>query len=201
MERQELEHYYQLLIRRRNEILQRRDPGTGRQAPVSLRDSTAELSIVDNHPADVASENYERGKDLSLQEKDRLLVEEIDAALERIYNGSFGLCSACGQEIDRERLEALPYAEHCRSCRALLEGGRGSGIRPVEEELLYPPYARSFRDDSDYTAYDGEDAWQDAARHNKRPNYYDDDLDEEEAGVVEETDRISNQQYRDQLPD
>ena len=103
----------------------------------SLTGSTQELSAYDNHPADLGTETFERGKDLGLQDAKRLLRGKIDEALERIDRGDYGNCMICGQEIPRARLEALPYAVNCLNCRERLEKEENKrSERPLEEEIL-----------------------------------------------------------------
>jgi DnaK suppressor protein len=51
----------------------------------------------------------------------RLLLREIEAALQRIREGTFGECLSCGEEINVKRLEAMPWAEYCRDCQEVFE--------------------------------------------------------------------------------
>lgn len=67
----------------------------------------------DHHLADTASDTYARELDEGLEADAERLVSEIDAALERIDDGTFGACTVCGREIGTERLEAVPYATLC----------------------------------------------------------------------------------------
>lgn len=71
------------------------------------------LSDVPVHPADLGTENYEEELTLRLLENKEQILEEIDAALARIEQGTFGRCEECQQEIPRERLEAVPYTRYC----------------------------------------------------------------------------------------
>lgn len=169
----------------------------------SLKEATQELSVVDNHPADVASENYERGKDISLEEKNRLVLEKVRRALQKIDAGRYGICERCGASIPAERLEAVPYAELCLECKSREEEMVKTAPRPVEELNLMNPFARTFTDEEDSAAYDGEDAWQDVARYNKLDDIIYEDVgeDEETLGYVEDVDKISNEQAKKQLPD
>lgn len=129
----------------------------------SERDSTGELSMYDNHPADMATELYEREKDLALNEHQRSEFENINKALEAMDNGTYGKCTVCDQEIPIERLEVLPTTLYCvkHSPDQIL-----SRDRPVEEIVLTPPL-RSFddQDKNENMAYDAEDAWQDVAQY------------------------------------
>jgi RNA polymerase-binding protein DksA len=80
----------------------------------SLADETGDLSIgTDDHIADTASETYMRELDGGLEENAEHMIAEIDAALARIENGTYGTCSVCGKPIGEERLEAIPYAKLC----------------------------------------------------------------------------------------
>jgi DnaK suppressor protein len=79
----------------------------------SLHDETAELSVADNHPGDVGTETFDRELDEGLEEGATRRVEQIDAALARIEDGTFGTCTACGKPIPEERLRAVPWAPLC----------------------------------------------------------------------------------------
>ncbi|MBB3109076.1 YteA family regulatory protein [Paenibacillus phyllosphaerae] len=123
----------------------------------SERDETGELSTIDNHPADVATETFERAKDIALLEQEDLHLARITAALDAMDNGTYGICQASGQPIPYERLQALPeslYAVEFAPRQEL------SSNRPVEEEFLSPPFGRSSLDEHEYNGFDGEDAWQ-----------------------------------------
>ncbi len=69
-------------------------------------------SGVDHHPGDVASEDQMKKTTYELLENQREKLKLIDAALERIESGTYGICTATGKPIQKERLEAIPYAMH-----------------------------------------------------------------------------------------
>ena len=73
----------------------------------------SELSSVDQHPADQATETFEREKDLSILESTDEQLRDIQLAFERIENGSYGSCEVCGRPIGEERLRAKPAARLC----------------------------------------------------------------------------------------
>ena len=87
--------------------------------------SDAELSSSagDQHLADHASDVLSREVDDTLEGNAEEIVDEIDAALERIAAGTYGICARCGTAIPEERLDALPYATLCLDCRRLEERG------------------------------------------------------------------------------
>lgn len=90
----------------------------------SLSDESGDLaSGPGDHLADHATETYMRELDDGLGENAEHLIEEIEAALERIEDGTYGVCSVCGRPIGRERLEAVPYATLCIDDKRLQERG------------------------------------------------------------------------------
>ena len=84
------------------------------------------LSDVPVHPADLSADAYEEEVDVGLLENEARLLTEIDGALDRIRQGTFGRCENCGQEISRQRLLALPYTRYCLACARELQGGAAS---------------------------------------------------------------------------
>jgi len=93
--------------------------------PQSLTDETGDLSIgTDDHIADSATETFMRELDDGLEENAERLLGEVDAALGRIDDGTYGTCVVCGRPIDSERLEAVPYADLCLEDKRAQEGGR-----------------------------------------------------------------------------
>jgi RNA polymerase-binding protein DksA len=85
-------------------------------------DTLSELSDYDDHPADVATETFEREKDRALRNNARETVERVTAALRKMDHGTYGLCDICGKEIPAGRLDAVPYATLCVKCQADVEG-------------------------------------------------------------------------------
>ena len=80
----------------------------------SLLEETGDLAIgPGDHLADSATDTFLRELDGGLEENAEHLLEEIEAALRRIADGTYGTCSACGRTIGEERLEAVPYATLC----------------------------------------------------------------------------------------
>ncbi|GIP36409.1 TraR/DksA C4-type zinc finger protein [Paenibacillus sp. J2TS4] len=124
----------------------------------SLGDSTGELSTYDNHPADMGTEVFERGKDIALNDKAEKQLADVRDALERLNAGEYGHCVTCHAQIPYERLLAVPATLYCK------EHTPETSInnrRPIEEEILNPPFGRTSLDElSEQNQFDGEDAWQ-----------------------------------------
>ena len=70
----------------------------------------SELSAYDQHPADSATDTFEREKDLGLLDDLEVELAEIEAAIERIENGTYGIDEVTGEPIDPSRLDAVPAA-------------------------------------------------------------------------------------------
>lgn len=71
----------------------------------------------DDDPADSGSANVERDRAQSLSTHARRMLVDVDAALGRMDDGTYGKCAICGTPIERDRLEALPYATLCMDCK------------------------------------------------------------------------------------
>jgi RNA polymerase-binding transcription factor len=86
-------------------------------------DDDTELSSAagDQHLADHAGDMFDRELDDSLEDNAGQLVREIEVALGRIDAGTYGTCARCGEEIPEERLEAVPYAVLCLTCKRIEE--------------------------------------------------------------------------------
>jgi RNA polymerase-binding transcription factor len=73
--------------------------------------------------ADKASSAYTKEFLYSLSNTDREVLQTVDEALMRIERGEFGTCAECRQELNRKRLEAVPWASHCVTCQEKIEKG------------------------------------------------------------------------------
>lgn len=83
------------------------------QASVATHDSIG----YGNHMADDATEAFEQSKGLSLQQTIKHQLTEVNYALRKFNEGTYGVCEQCGQTIDWARLEALPAARLCIRCQ------------------------------------------------------------------------------------
>jgi len=94
------------------------------QHPGSPDDAVEELPATsDNHLAETATATLGREIDYTLGENSGHVLVDIDAALKRIDDGTYGTCVSCGNEIPLGRLEAHPAASLCIDCKRRAEGG------------------------------------------------------------------------------
>lgn len=87
----------------------------------SENDSLGELSHMDQHQADVGTETFHREADLSLLEQVQAELGDVEHALHRLDEGTYGTCEACGKAIAEGRLEAVPAARFCLDDQARAE--------------------------------------------------------------------------------
>jgi RNA polymerase-binding protein DksA len=123
----ESDEFRELLIVRRKQLQGDVD---GLEAE-AFSDETAHVSS--NHLADSSFEQYEQEFNLSMIENESEELREIARALDKVEQGSFGICEACGIDISIERLRVMPYTRICIHCRNKFEeegGGEVYGVHP-----------------------------------------------------------------------
>ncbi len=132
----ELEGFRKLLLAKRREILG--DVGSMESEAFSNQDTHSSSPM---HMADVGTDNFEQEFTLGLIESERELLKEIQEALGRIEDGTFGKCVATGKPIGKARLEAKPWAKYCIEYARMLEsgllprnGGEAAAVEMTDEE-------------------------------------------------------------------
>lgn len=132
----ELNHAKELLSQERSELtdLAERVRESG-GLDESQEESTGELTNFDQHLGDHATDTFEREKDRSIGAGIAAKLSEIDAALERIEQGEYGVCEVCGRQIADERLEAVPATRFCREHADTSSADAGNAGVEVTQEL------------------------------------------------------------------
>ncbi|HYO07378.1 MAG TPA: TraR/DksA C4-type zinc finger protein, partial [Tepidisphaeraceae bacterium] len=103
----ELEHFRDLLLQKRRELV----GDMSQMEREALRTGGgSNLSNLPLHMADMGTDNYEQEFTLNLVEKERVLLREINNALAKIQDGTYGICEGTGKPITKVRLEAQPWA-------------------------------------------------------------------------------------------
>jgi len=106
-----------LRARLRGDVSQMADAALNR----NRTDATGDLSSMPIHMADLGTDNFEQEFTLSLMQNEGDTLERIEAALQRIEEGNYGLCEECGVRIPKTRLNAIPFASLCVKCASELE--------------------------------------------------------------------------------
>ncbi|HEY0544261.1 MAG TPA: TraR/DksA family transcriptional regulator [Pyrinomonadaceae bacterium] len=119
MDEKKLQHFRRLLM----EQLRRHDENVrGGQANAL---EAADDGVKDS--ADMSVQDVNQETALRLGERESQMVADIDQALLRIDEGTYGICQRCGKEIDERRLEAVPTARYDAQCQAAIEASQGTG--------------------------------------------------------------------------
>lgn len=118
MTKGELKSFKKIILEKRvkalNDIGQLKD----REMSSTLKDASGENSAYSSHMADVGTDNMEREKAFFFATKEGRFLYHLDQALERIESGTYGDCQECGEPIGKERLEAVPHARLCITCKS-----------------------------------------------------------------------------------
>lgn len=121
MTQAELDMYRETLLSLRNRLT----GDVSHLADEALRarggEGSGGLSNAPLHMADLGTDNFEQEFTLNLLQNQEQALTEIDEALERIRQGTFGRCEECAGTIARARLQALPYTRHCVACARKLQ--------------------------------------------------------------------------------
>ncbi len=119
--KKELEEYREKLLNLKDDTLRQIREISEDTLMKSQKDMSGDISGYGLHMADVASDNYERDFNLDMVSSERKIVLEIDEAIKRIDDGTYGICQMSGKPISRSRLKAIPYARYSKKCQEKIE--------------------------------------------------------------------------------
>lgn len=122
--KKQLEHFRAKLKTEKNRVLEEMTDLQKSSLKTSISDASGENSRYSYHLGDVASLSYGREFDMGLSERQQKYLEQIDEALERIENGTYGICKVTGELISIERLEEVPVAKYSVKGKEQLERRR-----------------------------------------------------------------------------
>jgi YteA family regulatory protein len=212
MDREQMEYYRKLLEEQLNGINNTVEMMKQNKSAEQDKYSPTELSNYDNHPAEMASEIYQVEMNTALLVHGENILQDIKDAIARIDKGVYGYCETCGEEIPPERLQAVPYARMCLRCKNEAESAPRNEFkgRANEELVLDAPFGRKYlnsREDdehegmeqlNDLLKYGSSDGPQDMGGYHDYEEYYSNEIDTQ--GVVDDMDKVSNSEFRRQLP-
>jgi RNA polymerase-binding protein DksA len=138
---EELEEFKAMLLAKRNELL----GNVSYMETDALREQRSDLSSMPIHMADLGTDSYEQEFTLELMDSERKVIAEIDCALNRIEEGTYGICEVGGEPIPKQRLKAIPWTRFCIICAGLLE----KGIMKRDDFFNKYDYVRGIDDNED----------------------------------------------------
>jgi len=112
-----VKRFKQLLLKQREKLVGQVEHIANDTLKQSQREASGDLSGYTLHMADVATDHYDREFSLGIATTEQRLIYEIDEALKRIEDGSFGVCFTCDRPIGSKRLAIVPYAKFCINCQ------------------------------------------------------------------------------------
>ena len=121
----ERKEFREILLQRRMQIAGDVNHMQDSSNKKSIGLAAGDLSTVPFHMADVGTDNYEHEFTLGLIENEEEELHEIDAALERLEKGEYGICDECKKAIPKGRLRVIPYTRFCINCKRNEENGGG----------------------------------------------------------------------------
>jgi RNA polymerase-binding protein DksA len=121
MNKRDLDKFEKLLLAKRHQVIEEFGLLKNASMDTTIKEKTGDLSSYSYHMADQGTDAMEREKTFYFASKSGRLLYHIDQALRRVRSKTYGKCEECGEQINRERLEAVPHARLCINCKELEE--------------------------------------------------------------------------------
>ncbi len=115
--KKELEYFKKLILKIKEKILDEIKHISEDTLKKSQKDAAGDISGYTYHMADVATDTYDREFSLGLASNERQSLYELDDALKKIEEGTFGICEECKSLITKTRLKVVPFARLCVKCQ------------------------------------------------------------------------------------
>ena len=115
--KKDLKEFKKIILKRKEEIDDEIKHISDDTLKKSQKDASGDISGYTYHMADVATDNYDREFSLGLASNDRQSLYDLNDALKRIEDGTFGICEDCKRLITKVRLKAVPQARLCVKCQ------------------------------------------------------------------------------------
>lgn len=213
MENNDMQSFKELLLKQGRELEHTIELMKENETAEQDKYSPTELSNYDNHPAEMATELFQVEFNNGLKVHEEHLLKEVHDALGRIDEGLYGKCAFCGEDINPERLEVIPYTRLCIECEEskTVDPEILRNERPNEELIWDAPFGRKYlnkREDdenegmdylNDLVKYGSSDGPQDMGGYHEYEDFYTNDTDKQ--GIVDDMDQVTNDEYKRQLPD
>ena len=118
--KEQIKQFRQLLITERTKLAEE-IKSIAQDVSTSPREASGDLSAYTVHLADMAADTYDRELSMNIVSSEQEILYQIDDALKRLDDGSYGVCQQCNQPITMSRLKAVPYASLCINCQRAKE--------------------------------------------------------------------------------
>lgn len=119
-----MDFFRKLILEKRTKVVKNLEYLKSVVLDSTTKEASGEHSSYSFHMADQGTDAMEREKAFLFASRDEKYLKQLDEALERIKNGTFGVCRVCGKEIGHDRLEAVPTTTICYDCKIADSKGR-----------------------------------------------------------------------------
>ena len=120
LNKQQLKQFKEMLLRQRASVAGE-IKSIAKEAAKNPRESSGDLSAYTVHMADMSSDTYERELAMNIASSEQEVLYQIDDALKRLDEGTYGLCQTCEKPIAMNRLKAVPHTSMCIDCQRVQE--------------------------------------------------------------------------------
>jgi RNA polymerase-binding protein DksA len=117
LNKKELAEFKKIVLKKKEQVLEEIKHISEDTLKKSQKDASGDISGYTYHMADVATDTYDREFSMGLASNERKFIYELDDALKRIEDGTFGICEDCKGLIAKSRLKAVPSARLCVRCQ------------------------------------------------------------------------------------
>ena len=112
----ELDEFRTLIIDKRNKVMEELEEA--RKRADEARDNNSVNAIYSSHMADASTDQEEMEKSYYWMDRENKFLQYLNRSLDMIKKGTFGICTACGELISKERLEEVPHTSQCFNCKS-----------------------------------------------------------------------------------
>ncbi len=120
-QKKELDEFKKVILKRKDQLIEGIQTISENTLKTSQKDAAGDISGYSYHMADQATDTFDREFSLGLASNEREMVHELDEALNRMDEGTYGICESCKTPIAKARLKAVPYARMCVKCQQAKE--------------------------------------------------------------------------------
>ncbi len=117
MKKRELNKFKDLLIKEKEKVILEMEHIEKDSLNRSAKEASGDISAYTYHMADIATDNYDREFSLNMATNEQKVLFKIEEALQRIKEGSYGICEGCNKSIGKRRLTALCFTNLCLKCQ------------------------------------------------------------------------------------
>ncbi|HHJ53619.1 MAG TPA: TraR/DksA family transcriptional regulator [Caldithrix abyssi] len=126
MTQKDLDHFKKIIQDKKQQVIKNLEYLRSVALDTTSKEASGEHTAYSFHMADQGTDAMEREKAFLFASRDEKYLKQLEDALSRIENGTFGICRVCGKEIGHDRLEAVPTTTICYDCKVAESGG---GVR------------------------------------------------------------------------